>query len=439
MIEWGGLVKHLLNYSQLDSPAPSMPRATRLATIPAVATEAETRAPGLGAAFREGERVMPLELFFDLVFVLALTQCTALMSENPTWEGLGQGVLILALLWWSWVAYSWSTSVLDPEEGAVRLIIFAVMAAFLIAALCIPEAFDGLALEFAVAYAVVRWSQIGLMLLASRDDPALRRSTLGLSVGTTIGVSLLIVGAFLDSGGQAAVWGLALALDMLEPYLFGGEGWRLVPGHFAERHGLIIIIALGESIVAIGVGAEGALTWGIAGAAALGIALAAALWWLYFDVVALVSARRLARATTGLEQNALARDSYSYIHFLMVAGIVLSALGLKKTLGDVDDPLKFVIEFALLGGVAIYLLGLVAFRFRHVRSINRQRLGLALVLLALIPLARELPAVASVGLVVALLWALIVYETRSYGERRAQTRHGDLTPGREGDLPSAVS
>jgi hypothetical protein len=122
----------------------------------------------------------------------------------------------------------------------------------------------------------------------------------------------------------------------------------------------------------------------------------------------------------------------------MVAGIVLSALGLKKTLGDVDDPLKFVIEFALLGGVAIYLLGLVAFRFRHVRSINRQRLGLALVLLALIPLARELPAVASVGLVVALLWALIVYETRSYGEDRAKTRHGDFTPGREGDLSSAV-
>ncbi len=189
-----------------------------------MATASETRAPRLGAAFREGERVMPLELFFDLVFVLALTQCTALMSDNPTWEGLGQGLLILALLWWSWGGYAWFTSVLDPEEGAVRLVIFAVMAAFLIAALCIPEAFGGLALEFALAYAVVRAAQIALMLLASRDDPALRRSTLGLAVGTAVGVALLIAGSFLDPGWQAAVWGLALLLDVGEPYLFGDRG-----------------------------------------------------------------------------------------------------------------------------------------------------------------------------------------------------------------------
>jgi low temperature requirement protein LtrA len=395
-----------------------------------MAAASETRAPRLRAAHREGERVMPLELFFDLVFVLAITQCTALMSDNPTWEGLGQGTIVLGLLWWSWVGYSWFTSILDPEEGAVRLIIFGVMAAFLIAALCIPDAFGGLALEFALAYAAVRWAQIGLMLLASRDDPGLLRSSKGLAVGTAVGVGLLIAGSFLDPGGQAAVWGLALALDMLGPYVFGEEGWTLVPGHFAERHGLILIIALGESIVAIGVGAGGALTWGIAGAAALGIALAAALWWLYFDVVALVSARRLARAETGIEQNTLARDSYSYIHFLMVAGIVLAALGLKKTLGAVDDPLKFVIEFALLGGVSTYLLGLVALRYRNVHTINRQRLGLAVLLLALIPVATEISALASVALVTALLWAVIAYETWSYGEGRAQTRHGDYAPER---------
>ncbi|HEX5893298.1 MAG TPA: low temperature requirement protein A [Solirubrobacterales bacterium] len=393
-----------------------------------MATVSETRAPRLGAAFREGERVMPLELFFDLVFVLALTQCTTLMSDNPTWEGLAQGLLVLALLWWSWVGYSWFTSVLDPEEGAVRIVVFVVMAAFLIAALCIPSVFDDLALEFALAYAAVRAAQIALMVLASRDDPALRRSTLGLAVGTGVGIALLIGGSFLDGAGQGTVWAVALLLDMAEPYLFGGEGWRLVPGHFAERHGLIIIIALGESIVAIGVGAGGVLTWGIAGAAALGIALTAAMWWLYFDVVALVSARRLARATVGLEQNALARDSYSYIHFLMVAGIVLAALGLKKTLGNVDDPLDEVPAFALLGGVAIYLLGLVAFRYRHVHTINRRRLGLAALLLVLIPAALELPALAILAIVGVLLWALIVSETRGYGEDRVRVRHGDEAP-----------
>jgi low temperature requirement protein LtrA len=386
------------------------------------------RSTRLGAAFRQGERVMPLELFFDLVFVLAITQCTSLMSVDPTWRGLGHGILILGLLWWSWVGYAWLTSILDPEEGGVRIVLFGAMAAFLIAAICEPEAFDGLALEFALAYGAVRVAHIGVFVIASRDDPGLRRSTVGLGIGMAIGVSLLIAGSFLDPGPRAALWGLALVLDMSNPYLFGSEGWHLVPGHFAERHGLIIIIALGESIVAIGVGAGGEMTWGIAGAAVLGIAIAAALWWLYFDVVALVSARRLASAPEGKELNELARDSYSYLHFPMVAGIILVALGLKTTLGHVDDPLETVPAFALLAGVALYLLGLVAFRFRHVKSINWRRVAVALVIVALLPAATALPAVATAGIVATLLWILVSVETRGYGEGRAQVRHGESFP-----------
>jgi low temperature requirement protein LtrA len=212
------------------------------------------------------------------------------------------------------------------------------------------------------------------------------------------------------------------------PFLFGSEGWKLVPSHFAERHGLIIIIALGESIVAIGAGADVGLSFGQAGAAVLGIAVAAALWWIYFDVVALVSARRLARATEGRERNELARDSYSYLHFPMVAGIVLVALGLKKTLGNVEDPLEVVPAFALLGGVAFYLLGHVGFRFRHTHTINRQRLLLSLALFALLPAAIELPALAALAIVAALLCALITYETISYGEGRRRVRHGEFAP-----------
>jgi low temperature requirement protein LtrA len=393
-----------------------------------MATETETRRRRLRAAFRQEDRVMPLELFFDLVFVLAITQCTTLMADNPTWEGIGQGMLILALLWWSWTAYAWLTSVFDPEEGGVRIALFAAMASFLIAAICVPDAFGDLALEFAVAYGAVRAAHIALFLIASRDDPGLRRSTWGIAAGTAVGVALLIAGSFLDPGAQAAVWGIALVLDVGEPYVFGAGGWHLVPGHFAERHGLIIIIALGESIVAIGAGAEATMTWGIAGAAVLGIAVAAAMWWTYFDVVALVSARRLVRAPEGRVQNELARDSYSYIHFLMVAGIILVALGLKKTLGHVDDELETVPAFALFGGVAIYLLGLVAFRFRHVKTVNWRRLVLALLLFALIPVATELPAICSVAIVAVLLWALVTVETLSYGEDRANVRHGDAAP-----------
>ncbi len=371
---------------------------------------------------------MPLELFFDLVFVLAITQCTALMFHQPTWEGLAQGTLVLGVLWWSWTGYAWLTSVLDPEEGAVRIVIFAAMAAFLIVAICVPEAFGQLALEFALAYGAVRAAHIALFMLASRDDPVLRQSVTGLAVSTAIGVALLVGASFLDGLAQAGLWALALLLDMGGPFLFGAEGWKLVPGHFAERHGLIIIIALGESIVAIGAGAAAHLTAGIAAAAVLGITLAAAMWWVYFDVVALVSARRLARAQEGRERNELARDSYSYMHFPMVAGIVLVALGLKKTLGHVEDPLDTVLAFALLGGVALYLLGLVGFRFRHIRSINRRRLLLALVMFALLPAAVELPALATLALVTALMCALITYETISYGEGRARVRHEDFAP-----------
>jgi low temperature requirement protein LtrA len=395
-----------------------------------MATATGTSAHRLSTALREDERVSPLELFFDLVFVLAITQCTALMSQHPTWEGLAQGLLVLALLWWAWVGYAWLTSVVDPEDDAVRIAIFAAMAALLIVSLTVREAFGDLAITFAVAYGVVRAGQIALFMIASQEDPGLRRSITGLAVSTAIGLALLVGGALIGGTGLAALWVLALVLDMGAPYLFGSQGWKLVPGHFAERHGLIIIIALGESIVAIGVGAHAQLTVGIAAAAILGIALSAALWWMYFDVVALVSRRRLISAEEGRVRNELARDSYSYIHFPMLAGIVLVALGLKTTLGHVGDALHTVPAFALLGGVSFYLLGLVAFRYRHVHTVNRQRLAMALLLFALLPVATNVPALVTVGMVVALLAALIAYETRSYGEGRDRVRHEGFTPER---------
>jgi len=372
---------------------------------------------------REGERVTPLELFFDLVFVLAITQCTALMSHHPTWSGLAQGLLVLGMLWWAWTGYAWLTSVIDPEEGAVRLVMFGAMAALLIVSLCVPEAFGSLALAFALTYGVVRTAHIALFMLASPEDDALRHSVLGLAVSTAVAVGLLAAASLLDGLAQGALWALALFLDMAGPYFFGSEGWKLAPGHFAERHGLIVIIALGESIVAIGVSAAGALTLGIGAAAVLGVALAAAMWWTYFDVVALVAARRLARAPEGRELNEMARDSYSYMHLVMVAGIVLVALGLKKTIGHFGDSLDEVPSFALLGGLAVYLLGHVAFRYRHVHTINRQRLGLAIVLLILVPVATEIPALLALVIANVLIWTLIALETRRYGEGRERVRH----------------
>jgi low temperature requirement protein LtrA len=388
-----------------------------------LSTTTRPHTPHLTAVMRSEDRVTPLELFFDLVFVLALTQCTALMADTPTWEGLAKGMLVLGVMWWSWVGYAWLTSVVDPEEGVVRFAIFGAMAALLVVALSIPQAFDNLALLFACAYAVVRTGQIVLFIVASRDDPALRHSVVGLAISTAIAVSLLVAASFADGVAQGALWSLALLLDMGGPLIIDSAGWKLAPGHFAERHGLIVIIALGESIVAIGVGSKAGVDVGVVAAAVLGVVVAAALWWLYFDIVALVAERRLSNASEGRERNEIARDSFSYLHFPMIAGIVLLALGLKKTLEHVGDPLELVPAVALLGGTALYLLAHVAFRWRNVHRFSSERLLCAILLVALIPAAVELPALATLGIVAALLAVLIVYETVRFAELRDRLRH----------------
>ena len=293
-----------------------------------MATAARTHRPHVTTVLRDEGRVTALELFFDLVFVLALTQCTTLMAGEPNWTGLAKGVAVLGVMWWCWVGYTWLCSVVDPEEGTVRIVMFTAMAGLLLAALAIPGAFGDEALLFAIAYGIVRGMQLVLFLVASRDDPGLRHAVGGLVVSTMIGVGLLLAASFTDGALQGVLWGTALVLDVGGPLIIDPAGWRMQPEHFAERHGLIVIIALGESIVALGVGAEAGVTAGVAVAAVLGIAVAAAQWWMYFDVVSLVAARRLENAEPGRERNTIGRDSFSYLHFPMVAGIVLVALGM---------------------------------------------------------------------------------------------------------------
>jgi low temperature requirement protein LtrA len=391
-------------------------------------------APHLSAVRREGERVTPLELFFDLVFVLAITECTSLMAHHTNWSGLGQGLLVLGVLWWAWASYAWLTSVIDPEAGPVRLVFFAAMAAMLIAAICVPEAFGSLALAFALAIGVFRVAHIALFTIASADSPDLRRSTIALGVSTAVAVAILATASAFDGLTQAALWVLALALDFGGPYFFGEEGWQLVPGHFAERHGLIIIIALGESIVEIGTGAASHLDFGVGVGAVLGVGIAASMWWVYFDVVALVSARRLAEAEPGPVQNALARDSYTYLHLFLVAGIVLTAFGLEEVLAHTDAHLHWVTAVGLCGGPALYLLGLVAFRYRQKGDWNRYKPVCAALLLVLIPIATTIPALATLAIATALLALLVAREHSKYDERRDELRARNTMTEAEAEL-----
>ncbi|MBA3262188.1 MAG: low temperature requirement protein A [Thermoleophilaceae bacterium] len=380
------------------------------------------------AAVREGQpddsekRVAPLELFFDLVFVFALTQVTALMADHPTWEGLGQGMLVLVALWWAWGAYAWLTNYIAADEGLERLLMFAVMGAFLVAALAVPHAFGRDALLFGVAYAAARWLHIFIFAEAN-DDVDTGQAIVRLARTALPAPALLIVAGLVDDGTtRAALWIVALGLDLAGPYVFGVRGFRISAGHFAERFSLIVLIALGESIVAIGTGIRGELDAGVLAAAGLGLIVACALWWAYFDVVALVSERRF-REMPDDRRVRIARDSYSYLHLPMIAGILLVALGVKKTLQHVDEPLDTIPAVALFGGIALYYAGHVGFRLRNLGTVNRARLTALVTSLALIPLASEVDALAALAFAASLTSALILYEVTRFREARRRIRH----------------
>jgi low temperature requirement protein LtrA len=379
------------------------------------------------------QRVTSLELFFDLVFVYAITQVTLLMSDDPTWGGVGRGLLVLAALWWAWTGYAWLTNTLEPEEGPVRAGMFGAMAAMLVVALAVPEAFGADAVLFGVAYLIVRLLHLLLYAIAGKRDPDLLGAVLRFMPSATLAPAIILAAGFFDGGAQAALWVVALAVDYLGALIGRGQGWRVSPAHFAERHGLIVIIALGESIVAIGVGAAGlSLTAGIVSAAALGIAVIVALWWAYFDVYAVLAQRQLSE-TSGAIRARLARDCYSYLHLPMIAGIVLFALGLKKTIEQVGDPLATVPAVALCGGLSLYFLTHVALRVRLVHFIRGRtterpgwigpgRLATGVGMLAILPAALELPALAALALVAALCWTLIAWDLLHYREHRVEVR-----------------
>jgi low temperature requirement protein LtrA len=374
----------------------------------------------------EEHEVTPLELFFDLVFVFAMTQVTSRLADNPSWGGVLRGMLVLAALWWAWEAYAWLTSTLDVDEGAVRLAMLAATGAMLVVALAVPGAFGDDAVLFGVAYLAVRVLHLVLSVIVGREDPA-RRGAIVRFVPTALsGGLLLVLAGFLDGNAQIAVWMLALAIDYLGPVVVGvGGGWHVAPEHFAERHGLIILIALGESIIAIGVGAGFELTTGVIVGAALGIVVVSALWWLYFDVAAVLARTRLIQAS-GLALHRLALHSYGYLHLPMVAGIVLFALGLKTTLDHVGKELDTVSAVGLCGGAALYLLGHIAFLFRTTHYLFRRRTIGAVVLLALIPAAVAIPALAALALVSAACALVVAYEAIRYREQRVQVRHPEL-------------
>ena len=349
-------------------------------------------------AVEQEHRVSPRELFFDLVFVFAFTQVATLLTDDPTFAGIGRGVLVLAALWWTWSAYAWLTNTVDPEEGVVGVALLVALIGMFVAALVVPGVFDDEGVLFGAAFVVVWSMHTALYALAGRGSRDLLGAVLRLAPWTMLGATLILVAGFTD-GARIWLWLAALACAYVGGVVSGATGWRVHPSHFAERHGLVVIIALGEAFIAIGIGATGiGIGLGEVVAAILAILVATSFWLAYFDFFS-IRGERMLLDLEGAERVALARDLYAYGHFPMIVGIVLFAFAMKTVVGGVGEELGSVAAFALCGGSALYLLTYSAIRIRVERRlvVSRGRFVAALALLLLLPFATAVPALVALG------------------------------------------
>ncbi len=383
----------------------------------------DTAAPVLDEAVEDGisqeRRTTPLELLWDLVFVFAVTQVTALLAGNLTWVGFGRSMVVLALVWWAWSAFVWAANAQSPDSGTMRLCLLLATLFIMISGLAVPGAFGASATLFAVTYAFVRLLHLALYTDASRQGNASWSAIAGFAVTVAVGMALLIAGSFLHGAGRMILWLLAVAIDYAGPAWLTREKLRglqqVAVGHFAERYSLFVIICLGESIVTLGVAARGeTIDVALVAAVALGLIITIELWWTYFDRFAQDAEERLREHDDPV---LAAADSYSYLHLVIIAGIIIFAVGVKHMIHAVDKPLVDAARLALCGGVALYLVGHVGFRLRIAGEFGREKAIVAAALMVLFALGGGLPAWALAGCVTVLLGALCAVETMS-GRRR---------------------
>jgi low temperature requirement protein LtrA len=368
----------------------------------------------------EEKRTGYIELFFDLVFVFAFTQVTTLVLEDTSAAGFARAALVFALVWWAWAAYAWLTDAIDVENTATRLFIFGAMLAVFFVAIALPDAYTDEGAWFAIAYFVVRVLQVGLYLWGLRDDPAQRAGVMRLAPWFLVAPTIVLVGGFVDDPWRTTLWTASLAIDVLGTQFAGRHGFRVVVSHFAERHALIVIIALGESIVAIGLAAvELERDAVFALAVAVSFAGAAAAWWAYFDFTQLALERALHAASEEARAR-LARDVYTLLHYPMVLGIIFLAVAAKKTLSAPSEPLSGGGRAALGLGLSLFLLGFVLSRYRVFRRIAWERSGAALVVVAAVVLLEDADALPLLTLSVLALVAALAIESIRLRDARSR-------------------
>ncbi|MFF5172125.1 low temperature requirement protein A [Micromonospora sp. NPDC000089] len=397
-----------------------------------------------------GSRATRLELFYDLVFVYAFLTVTTLTSTEPTVRNLIACLLVLALLWWCWTGFAGLGNRVRTDQGVLPVVGFVTVTATFLLALSTPGAFvdrpGGLngPVFFAGCYLVVRASQLAVFGWVAWSDPAERRRWLRLTLLPVTATALLVVAALVPQrlatgAGQGwlrlGLWIAALLVEYVAGTAWGWSYWVVVSaGHWAERHALIVLVALGESIIALGFGPkfirELPLTWPVVAAAGFGIAVASALWWAYFDTLALAVEQALHRTREPVARARLARDAYTWLHLPMIAGIIFFALGLKDLLAEVADPATpargvplggFWVP-VLHGGVAVYLLALAGLGWRALGAVRWAPLAAVAVLAALSPVTARVPELDALALLAVVCVVSTVAQTVVDGPRRRRIR-----------------
>jgi low temperature requirement protein LtrA len=368
-------------------------------------------------AHDEVVRVSTLELFFDLVFVFTLTQLTTVITDEDSWRGLAQVVLMLGVIWWMYGGYAWLTNAVAPDRMARRLILLAGMASYLVLALSIPDAFGDDGLAFGIAYAVI--VAVHTTLFASTSDETVTRAVARLAPFNTVTAGLVLAGGIAGGDAQYVLWAVAFVAEWGTGLVGGAsEGFAVQPAHFVERHGLVVIVALGESVVAIGIGASGLpLDAELAGVAVLGLLLSACLWWAYFGGDDEAAEHALAREP--LAQRAWkALIGFGVWHLPILLGIIVMAAGLKKATGHPFDHLHEPQALALAGGVALFMVGDALFRRTLEIGMGALRAAVGIAALATIPLGLEVSAAAQIAALVVLLAGALAAE-RARGPARS--------------------
>ena len=369
-------------------------------------------------------RVGFVELFFDLVFVFAVTQLSHALMANPTLDGLVRTTLLMMAVWWAWMYTTWATNWLDVEHRLVRGVLFALMAAGVVMSAAVPEAFGRHGLAFGAAYALIQVGRAAFVLWAVRRDEVLFRNFVRILVWLAIAGGLWIAGGLAEPVQRLAFWAAALGIEYLGPAarfwvpLMGAsrtEDWNVEGGHIAERCGLFIIIALGESILVTGATFAG-LDWTVPVMSAFASAFVAAvaMWWIYFAANAEAAGEEIFKAK---DPGAIARQAYTYVHILLVAGIIVTAVAdewvLAHPLGHTDAKTAM----ALLGGPALFLLGSLLFKLSIWKRWATSRLVGLMLLGVLAVVALKVEPLTLSWLATGVLLVVAVWETVTYGAR----------------------